>query len=98
MVTTSWEAAAALRPTHAVLAAAAAFSTPNVDGKPFSAGQLPFVGHMAGILRAPTVILNHHDDWCPPITYHMPEESFVAHLPEGVILEQRAVGEVFAVG
>ncbi|MEX0783782.1 MAG: MBL fold metallo-hydrolase [Dehalococcoidia bacterium] len=95
MVTASWEAAAALRPTHAILASAAAFSTPNVDGERFDAGQQPFVGHMAGILRAPTVILNHHDDWCPPITFHMPEESFVPHLPRGVRLEKHVVGEVF---
>ncbi len=95
MVTASWEAAAALRPTHAILASAAAFSTPNVDGEQFDAGQQPFVGHMAGILRAPTVILNHHDDWCPPITYHMPEDSYLPYLPEGARLEKRVVGEVF---
>jgi L-ascorbate metabolism protein UlaG (beta-lactamase superfamily) len=97
MITASWDAAAALRPTHAILASAAAFSTPNVDGERFDAGQQPFVGHMAGILRAPTVILNHHDDWCPPITYHMPEDSYLTHLPEDVRLEKRVVGEVFEV-
>ena len=95
MVTSSWEAAAALRPTHAILASAAAFSTPNVDGDRFDAGQQPFVGHMARILRAPTVILNHHDDWCPPITYHMPEESFLEHLPKGIRLDKHTVGELF---
>jgi hypothetical protein len=50
---------------------------------------------MAGILGAPVVILNHHDDWCPPITYHMPEESYLPHLPAGVALETHTVGEVF---
>lgn len=95
MVTSSWEAAAALRPTHAILATAAAFSTPNVDGERFDAGQQPFAGHMARILCAPTVILNHRDDWCPPITYHMPEESYLPHLPDGVELKKHTVGELF---
>jgi L-ascorbate metabolism protein UlaG (beta-lactamase superfamily) len=97
MVTESWEAASRLQPTVAILSAAAAFSTPNVDGTRFDAGQQPFVGHMAGILRAPEVILNHHDDWCPPITFHMPEETFLPHLPEGVRLEKHQLGEVFEV-
>ncbi len=97
MVTASWEAVAGLRPTVAILSAAAAFSTPNVDGTPFEAGQQAFVGHMAGILQAPKVILNHHDDWCPPITFHLPEASFLPHLPAGVALETHVVGETFAV-
>ena len=95
MVTESWESAARLNPTLAILSAAAAFSTPNVDGTPFDAGQQAFVGKMAGTLRAPKVILNHHDDWCPPITFHLPEDSFHEHLPAGVTLEPHALGEKF---
>lgn len=95
MVTASWEAAAQLQPDVAILAAAGGFSTPNVDGVPFEAGQQAFVGQMAGILGAPRVILNHHDDWCPPITFHLPEDSFLPHLPEGLALERHTVGETF---
>ncbi|MGI8927634.1 MAG: MBL fold metallo-hydrolase [Tepidiformaceae bacterium] len=76
MVTPSWEAAATPAPDLALFSAAAAFSTPNVDGVPFEAGAQPFVAHMTRLLRPHAVTLNHHDDWCPPITFHLDEEGF----------------------
>ena len=76
MVRASWEAAAKLEPELALLSAAAAFSTPNVDGEPAEEGAVPFVADMASILRPRAVVMNHHDDWCPPITFHLDEELF----------------------
>lgn len=97
MVRASWEAAAAERPDIAVLSAAAAFSTPNVDGEPFHDGQQAFVAMMTGILRPGTVILNHHDDWCPPITYHLDEEGFRTGVEgAGSTLRVAGFGEVLS--
>ena len=76
MVRESWEAAATLTPDLALFSAAAAFSTPNVDGEPLQEGQQALVALMTEIVRPKTVVLNHHDDWCPPITYHLDEEAF----------------------
>ena len=76
MVTDSWKAAAELAPDLAIFSAAAAFSTPNVDATAFEAGQQPFVAMMTGLVKPKQVILNHHDDWCPPITFHLAEEGF----------------------
>lgn len=99
MVTGSWEEAARLRPDVAILAAAAAFSTPNLDATPFHAGQQAFVAHMAGILRPGRVILNHHDDWCPPITYHLDEDGFRGGIASsGATLDTHLPNEAFAVG
>jgi L-ascorbate metabolism protein UlaG (beta-lactamase superfamily) len=96
MVTPSWEAAADLRPDVAILAAAAAFSTPNVDDKPLDEGQHAFIAHSAGILRPKRVILNHHDDWCPPITFHLDEDTFRPGLEgRGIALEPHTVNQVF---
>jgi L-ascorbate metabolism protein UlaG (beta-lactamase superfamily) len=97
MVTASWEAAAQLQPDVAILAAAGGFSTPNIDGTAHTPGQQSR-GHMARILNAPHVVLNHHDDWCPPITFHLPEDSFLPHLPDGVTLERHGLGEEFTLG
>jgi L-ascorbate metabolism protein UlaG (beta-lactamase superfamily) len=97
MVKTSWEAAAEAKPAIALLSAAAAFSTPNVDGEPFEAGQVPFVEMMARILKPGRVILNHHDDWCPPITYHLEEELFRPGLEgAGIDLQVVPFGTTFA--
>jgi L-ascorbate metabolism protein UlaG (beta-lactamase superfamily) len=96
MVRSSWEAAGAERPDVAILAAAAAFSTPNQDGQPFTPGQQAFSGEMAAIVRPGRVILNHHDDWWPPVTFHLDEESFRPHLEkQRVALEVHRVGEQF---
>jgi L-ascorbate metabolism protein UlaG (beta-lactamase superfamily) len=125
MVTASWEAAAAREPDLAILAAAAAFSSPNLDGHPFEdPGPLPpaasiaqsapldspplstqhsalstpqrFVAYMATILQPGRVILNHHDDWCPPVTFHLPEETFRPGLElAGVQLDIHPLAEPF---
>jgi L-ascorbate metabolism protein UlaG (beta-lactamase superfamily) len=96
MVTSSWDAAAELEPDLALLSVAAAFSTPNVDGQPFDGSHQEFVAHMATLLQPARVILNHHDDWCPPITYHLAEEPFRPGLEvAGVALEIRKLGETF---
>ncbi len=94
MVTTSWEEAAEGAPDLALLSAAAAFSTPNVDGEPLHDGQQAFVARMATILQPGEVILNHHDDWCPPVTYHLDEETFRPGLEiAGVALRMASIGE-----
>jgi L-ascorbate metabolism protein UlaG (beta-lactamase superfamily) len=93
LVRESWDAAAALKPGVAILAAAAAFSTPNIDGEPDHEGQVHFVEMMAGILQPSTVILNHHDDWCPPITFHLPEDRFEEPLSaRGAALRRCEIG------
>lgn len=77
MVRDSWKAAASTGQLDlALLAAAAAFSTPNADGDPVDDGAVPFVSEMAGLLSPRQVLMNHHDDWCPPITFHLDEEIF----------------------
>jgi L-ascorbate metabolism protein UlaG (beta-lactamase superfamily) len=97
MVKASWEAASEANPDIALLSAAAAFSTPNVDGEPFEAGQVPFVEMMAGILKPGRVILNHHDDWCPPITYHLDEKLFRPGLKRaGIELQVVPFGATFS--
>lgn len=96
MLTESWEAAADLEPDLAILAAAGGFSTPNVDGQPVEDGPQVFVAQMASILQPVSVVLNHHDDWCPPITCTLPEEPFRPGLEAaGVALEIRRLGEAF---
>lgn len=98
MVTDSWKAAGAAGPDLALFSAAAAFSTPNVDATPFEAGQQPFVAMMTGLIRPGQVILNHHDDWCPPITFHLGEEAFREGIEaEGSTLRVVPFGETFAV-
>jgi hypothetical protein len=94
MVRASWEAAADLEPDLALLAAAAAFSTPNIDGEPCLEGHQEFVAQMAAILQPGAVILNHHDDWCPPLTFHVPEETFRPNLElVGIQLRRAYLGE-----
>jgi len=96
MVRASWESVAAEQPDVALFASAAAFSTPNIDGKAFSPGQQEFVAQMAGIVRPRRVILNHHDDWWPPVTFHLDEETFRPGLEaHRVALEKHTVGETF---
>lgn len=95
MVTASWEAAADEAPDLALLSAAAAFSTPNIDGEPCHDGPQAFVAQMANLLQPGDVILNHRDDWCPPVTYHLDEETFRPGLEvAGVPLRIVRVGEV----
>jgi len=96
MLTESWEAVADAEPDLALLAVAGGFSTPNLDDQPFDDGPQAFVAHMASILQPVSVILNHHDDWCPPITCLLPEEPFRPGLEAaGVALEIRQVGKAF---
>jgi L-ascorbate metabolism protein UlaG (beta-lactamase superfamily) len=94
MVMESWEAAARYPADLALLAAAAGFSTPNVDGEPQHDGVVPFVSGMAKILRPGRVILNHHDDWLPPVTFHLDEHQFAEPLHEaGTQIDVMRVGE-----
>lgn len=96
MVTTSWQAVTERQPTLALLAVAAGFSTPNVDAQPWEGSHQEFVAHMADILRPETVILNHHDDWAPPITFHLDEESFRPHLEPAAKLQVLDVGQTIS--
>lgn len=98
MVTDSWRAAGETAPDLALFAAAAAFSTPNIDAEAFEAGQQPFGAHMASLVRPKRVILNHHDDWCPPITFHLGEESFREGVEAtGARLQVCALGETVSI-
>ena len=54
-----------LRPDVALLAAA---GRGNVDGEPIQGSLAEFVGIEAGLLQPKTIILNHHDNWMPPVT------------------------------
>lgn len=54
-----------LRPDVALLAAA---GRGNVDGEPIQGSLADFVGIEAGLLQPKTIILNHHDNWMPPVT------------------------------
>lgn len=54
-----------LRPDVALLAAA---GRGNVDGEPIQGSLAEFVGLEAGLLQPRTIILNHHDNWMPPVT------------------------------
>jgi L-ascorbate metabolism protein UlaG (beta-lactamase superfamily) len=51
-----------LRPDVAILAAA---GRGNVDGEPIQGSLAQFVARQAWMLRAPRVVLGHHDDWLP---------------------------------
>jgi hypothetical protein len=37
---------------------------------------------MAKVLRPRRVLLNHHDDWLPPVTFHLDEGQFAEPLAE----------------
>ena len=50
------------RPDVAILAAA---GRGNIDGEPVQGTLAGFVGRQASLVRAPKVILSHHDDWLP---------------------------------
>jgi hypothetical protein len=54
-----------LRADAAVLAAS---GRANVDGEPIQGSMAQFIAREAGLLRAKTVVLGHHDDWMPPVT------------------------------
>jgi L-ascorbate metabolism protein UlaG (beta-lactamase superfamily) len=54
-----------LRPDVALLAAA---GRGNVDGEPIQGSLAEFVGIEAGLLQPKVIILNHHDNWMPPVT------------------------------
>ena len=54
-----------LRPDVALLAAA---GRGNVDGEPIQGSLADFVGIEAGLLQPKVIILNHHDNWMPPVT------------------------------
>lgn len=54
-----------LRPDVALIAAA---GRGNIDGEPIQGSLAQFVAREADLLRPKTIILNHHDDWMPPIT------------------------------
>jgi L-ascorbate metabolism protein UlaG (beta-lactamase superfamily) len=96
LVRDSWHAAAARGSIDlALLSAAAAFSTPNIDGEPVEAGAVAFVSDMAAMLEPRRVVMNHHDDWCPPITFHLDEELFRPSIEQaGAALEVVEAGGV----
>ncbi|MCA9854640.1 MAG: MBL fold metallo-hydrolase [Dehalococcoidia bacterium] len=99
MVQASWEQAARYPADLAILAAAAGFSTPNIDGEPQHGGVVPFVTGMTQILKPGAVVLNHHDDWMPPVTFHLDEAQFAGPLSDaGSKLEIRKLGESFSLG
>lgn len=54
-----------LRPDVALLAAA---GRGNLDGEPIQGSLAQFVAREADLLRPKTIILNHHDNWMPPVT------------------------------
>ena len=51
-----------LRPDVAILAAA---GRGNVDGEPIQGSLAEFVARQAWLVKAPKVVLSHHDDWLP---------------------------------
>jgi L-ascorbate metabolism protein UlaG (beta-lactamase superfamily) len=55
-----------LRPDVAILAAA---GRGNVDGEPVQGTLAGFVAQQASLVRAPKVILSHHDDWLPGFSH-----------------------------
>ena len=58
----SCNAAHDLRPDVAILAAA---GRGNVDGEPVQGSLAEFVARQAWLVKAPKVVLSHHDDWLP---------------------------------
>ncbi len=97
MVQESWEAAAKYPADLALLAAAAGFSTPNIDGEPQHDGVVPFVTGMARVLKPGAVVLNHHDNWMPPVTFHLDEAQFAEPLSDvGSKIQIRKLGETFS--
>jgi L-ascorbate metabolism protein UlaG (beta-lactamase superfamily) len=54
-----------IRPDVALLAAA---GRGNIDGEPIQGSLAQFVAREADILRPKSIILNHHDNWFPPLT------------------------------
>jgi L-ascorbate metabolism protein UlaG (beta-lactamase superfamily) len=55
-----------LRADAAILAAA---GRPNVDGEPNQGSMAGFLAMEAKMLGAKRVVIGHHDDWMPPVTY-----------------------------
>lgn len=53
------------KPDVALLAAA---GRGNLDGEPIQGSLAGFVGIEAQLLQPKTIILNHHDNWMPPVT------------------------------
>ena len=51
-----------IRPDVAILAAA---GRGNIDGQPIQGSLADFVGQQAAMVKAPRVILCHHDNWLP---------------------------------
>ncbi len=72
----------------ALLAAAA---RGNVDGEPMQGSLADFLAREASILRPARVILNHHDDWLPPITEQLDigpvRQAFVRQSPDSQLVE-----------
>ena len=54
-----------IRPDVALIAAA---GRGNIDGEPIQGTLAQFVAREADILRPKSIILNHHDNWFPPLT------------------------------
>jgi L-ascorbate metabolism protein UlaG (beta-lactamase superfamily) len=77
-----------LRPDVAILAAA---GRGNVDGEPVQGSLAGFVARQASLVRAPTVILSHHDDWLPgfskEIDVKMVREAMALQAPRTELVE-----------
>lgn len=57
-----------LRDLHPDVALLAAAGRGNLNGEPIQGSLAQFVGIEASLLQPKTIILNHHDNWMPPIT------------------------------
>lgn len=66
-----------LRPDVAILAAS---GRGNIDGEPIQGSLAQFVAREVELLRPRRVILDHHDDWMPPVTCPMDVKPIRAEL------------------
>jgi Beta-lactamase superfamily domain len=77
-----------LRPDVAILAAA---GRGNIDGEPVQGTLAGFVGRQASLVRAPKVILSHHDDWLPgfsnAIDVKLVREDVALQAPRTTVVE-----------
>lgn len=66
-----------LRPDVAILAAA---GRGNIDGEPIQGSLAEFVARQAELVRAPRIVLSHHDDWLPGFSIDTDVKSIHAAL------------------
>jgi L-ascorbate metabolism protein UlaG (beta-lactamase superfamily) len=77
-----------LRPDVAILAAA---GRGNIDGEPVQGSLAGFVARQGSLVRAPKVILSHHDDWLPgfskAIDVQLVREALALESPRATLVE-----------